>query len=321
MFWKRRRIICLVSILLVVSGMWGCERARELLGDGDEPTGPPPESVEFGVDAKGVLYGTLMEDGKLVGADKLARVPLAERAAVVVHVSGETPQIEGRYYVADLVEARPGDRKTARLRSGEDVRTLLATGEQAALRGLAVRNMVRHMLDAAPADGSGASGPVRRKSESAPADQGFEDRAIALEMEKDDPIELFEEAELTSKESGVATAGGEGGDIEIHRLSGTGPSSTRSRGKPIAGGSSWRSVTMYTADWCGVCKRAKRWLDKNSVPYNEVDVDLAKSNKLEMMRFARRNGLSPNSVPTFRIGDDRAMQGWRVSRFKRLARR
>jgi mycoredoxin len=32
-------------------------------------------------------------------------------------------------------------------------------------------------------------------------------------------------------------------------------------------------ITMYGADWCGDCRRSKRFLDSNSVPYNYIDVE------------------------------------------------
>ncbi len=31
-------------------------------------------------------------------------------------------------------------------------------------------------------------------------------------------------------------------------------------------------ITMYGADWCGDCRRAKRYLDRNAVPYEYIDV-------------------------------------------------
>lgn len=30
---------------------------------------------------------------------------------------------------------------------------------------------------------------------------------------------------------------------------------------------------MYGADWCGDCRRSKRFLDTNSVSYNYIDVE------------------------------------------------
>ena len=32
-------------------------------------------------------------------------------------------------------------------------------------------------------------------------------------------------------------------------------------------------ITMYGAEWCGDCRRSKRFLDANSVSYNYIDVE------------------------------------------------
>ena len=32
-------------------------------------------------------------------------------------------------------------------------------------------------------------------------------------------------------------------------------------------------ITMYGADWCGDCRRSKKFLDSNSVAYNYIDVE------------------------------------------------
>lgn len=32
-------------------------------------------------------------------------------------------------------------------------------------------------------------------------------------------------------------------------------------------------ITMYGADWCGDCRRSKRFLDENKVGYNYIDVE------------------------------------------------
>ena len=33
-------------------------------------------------------------------------------------------------------------------------------------------------------------------------------------------------------------------------------------------------VTVYGADWCGDCRRAKRYLDAEGIPYRYVDLEL-----------------------------------------------
>lgn len=32
-------------------------------------------------------------------------------------------------------------------------------------------------------------------------------------------------------------------------------------------------ITMYGAEWCGDCRRSKRFLDSNNVSYNYIDVE------------------------------------------------
>lgn len=33
------------------------------------------------------------------------------------------------------------------------------------------------------------------------------------------------------------------------------------------------SVTLYSATWCGYCKKAKAYLDIHGIPYTDVDID------------------------------------------------
>jgi len=35
-----------------------------------------------------------------------------------------------------------------------------------------------------------------------------------------------------------------------------------------------KEITMYGADWCGDCRRSKRFLDANNVKYTYVDVEV-----------------------------------------------
>ena len=36
-------------------------------------------------------------------------------------------------------------------------------------------------------------------------------------------------------------------------------------------------ITMYSADWCGDCRRSKRLLNELNVPYTMIDVDTDES--------------------------------------------
>ena len=36
-------------------------------------------------------------------------------------------------------------------------------------------------------------------------------------------------------------------------------------------------ITMYGAEWCGDCRRSKRFLDSNNISYNYIDVEADQS--------------------------------------------
>lgn len=38
-------------------------------------------------------------------------------------------------------------------------------------------------------------------------------------------------------------------------------------------GAGMDSVTLYSATWCGYCKKARAYLDIHGIPYNDVDID------------------------------------------------
>jgi mycoredoxin len=42
------------------------------------------------------------------------------------------------------------------------------------------------------------------------------------------------------------------------------------------------AVTMYGADWCGDCRRSKRFMEENNVAFNyiDVEVDLSAADKV-----------------------------------------
>jgi mycoredoxin len=58
-------------------------------------------------------------------------------------------------------------------------------------------------------------------------------------------------------------------------------------------------ITMYGADWCGDCRRAKRYLDDNEVPYSYVDVA---ANPVEMENVIRYNQ-GRRSIPVVVFAD------------------
>ena len=57
-------------------------------------------------------------------------------------------------------------------------------------------------------------------------------------------------------------------------------------------------IEMYATSWCGSCRRAREYLDFNSIPYTEYDIDSDSEAK------ARLSMINPRkSIPTFQIDD------------------
>lgn len=330
---KKFRLALFYAVVLA-SLLCGCEQARSLLDGAGESAeaAPPPESADFEVDANGVLYATLLANGRLDSTDRLSRIPLSERAATVVHVPDKTPQLADRYYVADLLDSTPGDSATATLRSTEEVRTRLDAGKQGALGGLHTLQITEQMLGVSTSDSASSDTDAMRSTTGAASKprRGSKQTDQPDQINDDHVIELFGDDDLSKEKSTVENTSVDGHSIEIRRLGGSGkaPSSAPSSGRAkkardtarVPGDARWRPITMYYADWCGVCMRAKSWLETNQVPYKAVDIDTSKANQREMARFCRSKGAEPTGIPTFRIGDD-IMQGWSPSKFIELGTR
>ncbi len=62
---------------------------------------------------------------------------------------------------------------------------------------------------------------------------------------------------------------------------------------------SLKEITMYSADWCGDCRRSKRLLDELNVAYTIIDVeaDLSAAEKVKEI-----NG-GAQSIPVIVFGD------------------
>ena len=50
-------------------------------------------------------------------------------------------------------------------------------------------------------------------------------------------------------------------------------------------------IVMYGAQWCGACRRAKAYLDRNDVPFTYVDLEVEPDHMATVMRYneGRRN--------------------------------
>lgn len=70
-------------------------------------------------------------------------------------------------------------------------------------------------------------------------------------------------------------------------------------------------IVMYSAAWCGVCKKAKAYFAKNNVRFTEYDVEASDTGK------AFYAGRTKKSVPVFLI-DGKERSGFTASRFDKL---
>lgn len=70
-------------------------------------------------------------------------------------------------------------------------------------------------------------------------------------------------------------------------------------------------VTIYTTEWCGVCKRAKAFFKQNGVPFREWDVEKTEYGAAKFRQFGG------NGVPLITVGAEK-MTGFDGTRFMEL---
>jgi glutaredoxin len=71
------------------------------------------------------------------------------------------------------------------------------------------------------------------------------------------------------------------------------------------------NVVMYSASWCGVCKRAKRYFQAKGIPFEEYDVEKTEKGKND---YAKLHG---RGVPIILVGGKR-MNGFSKAHFEML---
>jgi len=72
-----------------------------------------------------------------------------------------------------------------------------------------------------------------------------------------------------------------------------------------------KKIIMYSTTWCGVCKRAKKYFQKNNIAYTEYDVEKSSKGKRD---YKKMNG---RGVPIILIGKKR-LNGFNASRFNQI---
>jgi glutaredoxin len=61
-------------------------------------------------------------------------------------------------------------------------------------------------------------------------------------------------------------------------------------------------VTMYSAAWCGVCKKAKEFMRAQGIAFVEKDIEKDTAAAAEIGRKAQAAGVSASGVPIFDVG-------------------
>jgi len=74
-----------------------------------------------------------------------------------------------------------------------------------------------------------------------------------------------------------------------------------------------KKVVMYSAVWCGVCKKAKKYFRKNKIPFKEYDIDTSIKGKRDFKKLKARG------VPVILVGKKR-LNGFNANKFESVYR-
>ena len=72
-----------------------------------------------------------------------------------------------------------------------------------------------------------------------------------------------------------------------------------------------KKVVMYSTDWCGYCKKARKYFTDNSIPFTEYDIE---KNRSARIRYKK---MGATGVPVITVGKKR-MNGFSVKGFQRI---
>lgn len=71
------------------------------------------------------------------------------------------------------------------------------------------------------------------------------------------------------------------------------------------------NVVMYSAEWCGACKKARRYFIANNIPFTEYDVEKSGKGKRDYQR------LKAKGVPVILVGKHR-LNGFSQKAFENI---
>jgi len=70
-------------------------------------------------------------------------------------------------------------------------------------------------------------------------------------------------------------------------------------------------VVMYSAEWCGVCKKAKKYFRANNIPYKDYDIEKSSKGKKDYKK------LGAKGVPVILVGKKR-LNGFSAATFESI---
>ncbi|MEZ5530726.1 MAG: glutaredoxin family protein [Porticoccaceae bacterium] len=70
-------------------------------------------------------------------------------------------------------------------------------------------------------------------------------------------------------------------------------------------------VVMYSAEWCGICKKARKYFQQQGIPFREYDIETSRKGRQDY------ESLNGRGVPIILVGSKR-MDGFSAERFQSL---
>jgi len=84
--------------------------------------------------------------------------------------------------------------------------------------------------------------------------------------------------------------------------------------RPTGVADSQNGVILYSTTWCGICKKAKRWLRQNNITFSEYDTEKSERGRRD---YKNMNG---RGVPIIKVGKQK-ITGFDSRRLKQLLRK
>jgi len=117
------------------------------------------------------------------------------------------------------------------------------------------------------------------------------------EMTREQRIQAFQNLDPAALQAPAARAAVSGGPAPQGRPPSAG--SRQPKDWEVANSRKRVPIVMFSTSWCGVCKRARTYFEKENIPFVDHDVDKNQAARAEYL------ALNPKrSVPTIKIGNE-----------------